>query len=151
MLALYRILMKDTEGDNARLTSVKSFIYALMYVDNGVFAGTGEEVAYACQQLGDIFASYKFEVQQVCTDDLKLQAEVDEKLNQNTNDTVNLLGMRWNKITDELSPRKLNLDPTATTKRAILSSVSKQYVAHGMQAPLLVLDYFCTRCSVMLH
>ena len=56
-------------------------IYSLMYVDNGTVTFNNDEyVSWSFKELPDIFQSYKFVVQQIATDDLSLQGEIDQNL-----------------------------------------------------------------------
>lgn len=145
MLALYRMLVTDAVDDPPPLRSLKSLMYALTYVDNGAVTGTPEEIKNAYENLSAIFSPYKFEVQQIGTNDDELQHRIDTEHNQETEKTINLLGLNWDRETDKLSTKPLNLDPSANTKRSVLSSVAKQYDIYGYHAPLLV------RAKIYLH
>lgn len=138
MMSLYKILCLDVECDDARLKSLKALMFSLMYVDNGAISGTTEDVTYAYTKLQSVFSPYKFEVQQLTTNDIDLQNTIDTDYEVDTSNDVKLLGLCWDRISDKLSTKPLNLDPTATTKRRILSSIAQQYDVFGFHAPLLV-------------
>lgn len=138
MLALYKLLCLDSSSDDSRLRRVKELIYALTYVDNGAFTGSRDEVMYTYEHLQSIFEPYKFEVQQVITNDQDLQNRFDNETQHNTERTVKVLGLNWDRHTDEFSTRKISLDKTANTKRKILSTIAQQYDIFGYHAPLLI-------------
>ena len=138
MLALYKILCIDAGNDDEKLKELKKMIYALIYVDNGACTGTPEMIRYAFNNLCKIFAPYKFAVQQITTNCTDIQAEVDESNDEITPKEVNLLGLKWNRETDTISTKKMDLDINASTKRQILSSIAQQYDPNGYQGPLLV-------------
>ena len=145
MMALYRILCVDSAEDDHRLKAMKYLMFALMYVDNGAVSGTSDDVNYAYNKLKSIFSPYKIEVQQLTTNDTALQNVIDENEGVTTETNVKLLGLNWNREEDTISTKRLNLNPEATTKRLILSTIAQQYDIYGFQAPLLV------RARLFLH
>lgn len=138
MMSLFKILCVDAETDEPRLKNLKLLMYSLMYVDNGAVSGTADDVEYAYVKLISIFFPYQFEVQQLTTNDLNLQCRIDEKQNINTDDTVKLLGLCWNRVRDTLSTKSINLNGEAVTKRLILSSIAQQFDMYGFHAPFMV-------------
>lgn len=73
MLSLYKILCVDSENDNQEIKVFKKLLYALIYMDNGAFSGDSEQVNWAYGQLPSVFSPYKFDLQQMTTNDLDLQ------------------------------------------------------------------------------
>ena len=73
MLALFKILVLDTEGDSETFKALKLLIYQLSYMDNCVVAcNNSTELLPAYHALENIFAPYKFGLQQFYTNDLSL-------------------------------------------------------------------------------
>ena len=136
MLGLYKILVMDTEMDSPFIKKLKLLIYQCMYMDNGALTTNDEnELIESYEQLNKIFNPYKFEIQQVQTNNIKLQSKIDES--NPTPDTVKLLGLIWNRVTDTLSTKPLELNKHANTKRLILKSIAEQYDNYHFNAPLL--------------
>lgn len=138
MMAMHQILCLDAACDEAQLRTLKSLIYSLTYVDNGAISGTASDIKYAYEKLQTIFSPYKFEVQQLTTNEITLQTTIDSINEDVTPTDVKLLGLVWNREKDLLSTKPLNFDVNARTKRSILSSIAKQYDVHGFHAPLMV-------------
>ena len=136
MLALYRILIIDTDKDDDGFKELKINIYDLAYMDDLAYsANESEELKDAYSRLGEIFTPYKFGLQQFVTNDSDLQKCIDDE--QETPKTVKILGLVWNRERDTLSTRKLILDKTASTKRTILSSLASNFDVYLFNGPLL--------------
>ena len=137
MIALYIILMKNTEDDSEELRKLKALIYSLTYVDNSaVTCNSKEELMWAYEQLGSIFNPHQFFLQQYCTNDPSLQATID--VNQDTTPrVVKLFGLAWDRENDTIFTGPLHLDPQAATKRAILSSIASNYDVFLINGPML--------------
>ena len=145
MLGLFKILCLDSANDDPQMKEFKRQLYALIYMDNGSISGNSEQVLWAYQNLGSVFNPYKFEVQQLVTNDSSIQELIDCAAGESTPNQVNLLGLNWHRGEDELSTQPLDLDPKADTKRKILTSVAKQYDLFGFQGPCL------NRARLFLH
>ena len=145
MLALYRILCEDSISDPPELREIKRKMYALIYMDNGAFTGTETEVVQFYNILDSIFNPYKFHVQQIMTDLPELQKTVDRERETVTTDSPKLLGLIWNRTTDQISCKSICLDPKANTKRTVLSSIAAQYDPLNIQGPCL------NRARLFLH
>lgn len=146
LLALYRILIMDSENDSERLKQLKRLIYQLAYMDNcAVSSDTEQELRWAYEQLQSIFEPYKFGLQQFVTNDSVLQAQVDEKENCTTAESTKLLGIKWNRASDTLSTHPINLNSNANTKRSILSSIASQFDLYNFNGPLM------NRSRLFLH
>ena len=138
MLALYKILMMDTDTDSDSLKTLKKSLYDMIYMDNGAYtANTESEVQEAYKQLATIFEPYKFEVQQCISNALNLQKFIDEKEEEETPEVVKLLGLDWDRSQDNLMVRKLELNEEAKTKRTILSTIASNFDLFNFAGPLL--------------
>ena len=137
MLGLYRILITDAENDSEFTKNLKKLIYQCIYMDNGAFTTNDEHtLSEAYHILISIFNPYKFEVQQVVTNDINVQANIDGEA-EPPPDQVKLLGLFWNRSQDTFSTSPINLNKKANTKRLILKSIAEQYDIHNFNAPLL--------------
>lgn len=137
MLGLYKLLCLDVENDDPKMKAFKKQLYALIYMDNGAVSGNVDEVQWAYQNLASVFAPYKFEVQQVVTNETTVQNIVDAETGDSTPEEVKLLGLNWHRKNDTLSTMPLQLDSEANTKRAVLASIAKQYDVFGFQSPCI--------------
>ena len=145
MLAMYRILCLDVSRNSPEEKEIKKRLYAFMYMDNGAYTGNSEQVGLVYNKLNEIFNPYKFEVQQLATSVTSLQQTIDSNLESETPGTVKLLGLKWNRFTDQLSNRQIELDPNANTKRLVLQSIASQYDPFNIQGPCL------NRARLFLH
>ena len=145
MLALYKILCIDIENDSDKLKDSKKLLYTLFYMDNGAFNGSAEDVKWMFNKLNSIFNPYKFDIQQITSNELSIQNEVDKSNEEITPDQVPLLGIRWNRISDKLSAKPIELNPNANTKRLILRSIASQFDLNNYQGPLL------NRARIFMH
>ena len=148
-LALYYILILDTEHDDEMLKSLKKLIYHLFFVDNGAITCNSQEyLIWAYKQLHQIFGKYKFEVQQVVTNSATVQASLEPQVTSEEaqcSDQIALLGCIWNKNTDTISPKCIQLDAKANTKRSVLSTIAAQYDLNNFQCPIM------NRAKLFLH
>ena len=133
MLCLYKILILDTENDSEELKKLKCKMYNLAYMDNVGYSSSCErELLYAYNNVKNIFSPYNFDLQQFYTNSSLVQQNIDE-----TPDSVNLLGMQWNRLEDTLTTKNMYLDPDASSKRLILKSIAKNYDLFNIYLPLL--------------
>ena len=138
MLALYKLLVVDSENDENYLKHVKRLIYHLIYVDNGAYTcNDRNELFSMIDVLPMIFNPYQFDIQQLVCNSVELQDQIDREYECNTDDEVKLLGSMYNRVNDKLSPQPLKLDNKAKTKREILSAINGVYDILGIYAPLL--------------
>jgi len=146
MLALYKILVVDSESDSDTMSNLKKLMYQLLYVDNGAVCADSEcELFQMYSNLEPIFSRYCFSVQQLRTNSIKLQNDVDLVSGAAEPQEVKLLGMLWNRTTDEIYSRAISLDVNARTKREILRSIASQFDIHNLNSPLL------NRSRLFLH
>ncbi|XP_068218540.1 uncharacterized protein [Palaemon carinicauda] len=137
MLSLYYILVFKEEKDKD-LSELKHLMYTLLYMDNGAITmETGESLEWAYNELPRIFAPYKFEVQQIITNDNSLQIKIDEDMKTQTPETTKLFGLAWDRVRDEIFTKPICLDGKATTKRAVLGTIASQFDIYGFNMPIL--------------
>ena len=95
MLALYRILILDTDTDDPHLLLLKQQIYHLIYMDNGAIStNTLGQLKENFNKLNNIFNPYKFHLQQFVTNSSELQTTLDESEETETPKVVKLLGIQ---------------------------------------------------------
>ena len=104
---------------------------------DSISADSGEELSSAYQALPKVFSPYKFEVQQLNSNNISLQAQIDEDFQQSTEKCVKLLGLTWDRMSDEIFTRPIKLDGNACTKRTILKSIASQFDIYNFNLPLL--------------
>ena len=138
MLGLYKILMIDIDNDSEEIKDLKQQIYHLIYVDNGaITANTLSELEFKFKQLNRIFNPYQFELQQYVTNHTELQNAIDKKEEVDTEVSTKLLGVRWDRVKDELSTKAMKLNENANTKRQILKSIAENFDPEGYNLPVL--------------
>lgn len=133
MMAMYKILILDTENDCVRLKSLKRDIYSLIYMDNGsVTTDDVEDLDWAYHNLGSIFSPYRFDLQQYFTNCASLQ-----KTLKQTAEECPLFGLIWNTTADTLTTKKKILNEEANTKRKILKSIAENFDPFQFDAPIM--------------
>ena len=138
MLALYKILMLDTINDDEETKLLKKQVYHLIYVDNGACSANSPlELRDKFVKLNSIFNPYQFELQQYVTNDSKLQLAIDQKEKTDTAEESKLLGVIWNRVTDNLATKPMKLNINANTKRQILKSIAENFDPEGYNLPVL--------------
>ena len=146
MLALYKILILDTQFDDREVSELKRSIYSLSYMDNCAISTNDRfKLNWAYSQIPSIFSHYGFNLQQFVTNDSELQDKIDSYYKVETPITVKLLGVQWNRNTDTLSTKSIMLQTQAVTKRQILSSIATQFDLFGFNGPVL------NRSRLFLH
>ena len=145
MYALYHILVSQHTGDRM-LKELKVLIYSLIYMDNGaITANDPEYLRWSFEQLPDIFQPYKFELQQLVTNNLDLQGTIDQNLDKDTPCQGKLFGLTWDRISDHIFTRPIQLDSLAKTKREVLRTIASQFDIFGFNMPLF------NRCRLFMH
>ena len=138
MISLYYILVMETNRDSSQLKDLKHLMYNLLYMDNGAIASDSiEQLRWAYGKLRDIFSPYQFDVQQVVTNDFKLQEVINGELSENPAEVVKLFGLEWNRKTDTINAKQINLESSANTKRLILKSIASQFDIFNFSIPIL--------------
>jgi len=140
MLALYRILILDSHGDE-KVKHLTEAVYNSIYMDNGSYSCADPSLlTWAIDELVKIFGKYQFSLQQFATNSAEVQAHIDERTGTDSNfdQDVKLFGMHWNRSNDSLVPIKINLDMNANTRRTILSSLNTVYDVFGLYIPMLL-------------
>ena len=144
-MALYIILMTNVDGDEEELRKLKTLVYSLTYVDNAaVTANDKETIVWMHGRLKSLFEPYQFYLQQYNTNCLSLQDTIDNG-QEETPQVVKLMGLMWDRSADTLTTRPLHLDPEASTKRTILSSIASNYDLFQYNGPLL------NRARIYMH
>lgn len=138
MLALYKILMLDNYDCTADIIELKRSVFHNIYMDNGAYStNNSDKLLNSFQVLPDIFEPYKFQLQQYVTNLPSLQGKIDERFKTETPSVVKLLGMLWDRVSDNLMPHEINFNIRADTKRLVLQSINSVYDIFGIYAPLL--------------
>ena len=138
MISLYYILVLESEHDHPDLKNLKHSMYNLFYMDNGALsADSNLELENAYEKLKSIFSPYKFSVQQICTNDLKLQDMISEETGEQPTDCVKLLGLMWDRHRDVIYTKPICLDRGANTKRSILKSIASHFDLYNFNMPIL--------------
>ena len=145
MISLYKILIMDSIHDDKKVRDFKILLYHLLYMDNGAVTGDSQYIKWAYSNLESVFAPYKFSLQQMVTNDVDLQTEIDNDSKEVAPENVKLLGLNWNRKNDKLSVQSSPLNSEAKTKRAILSSIAEVYDIFNIQGPCL------NRARLFLH
>jgi len=144
MLGLYYMLVLQPENDPRKL-ELKKMIYDLFYVDNGAIATDDENfMVWAWSELERIFAPFGFALQQFSTNSSALKSSLQPEESKFP-EVTKLLGLNWNTVNDTLETAKLNLDPSAVTKRQILSTIASNFDLYNFCGPLL------NRARIFLH
>ena len=145
MISLYYILVIQSSND-VRVDNLKKLMYSLLYMDNvAVTASSFDELYWAYQQTAEIFKPYHFGVQQLVTNDSHLQQDIDGQCGTETPEVNMLLGLHWNRMTDEVYTRQICLNSEANTKRLVLQSIASQFDVFGFNLPLF------NRCRLFMH
>ena len=140
LLGLFKILVMDAQCDSDFLKSLKSLLYQCLYMDNGAITmNSKEELEVAYKSLPSIFNPYGFTLQQMVTNDVSLQAQInaEHKVESPTPEAVKLLGASWDRTSDTISTQPICLDASANTKRQILSTIASQYDIYNFNGPIM--------------
>ena len=138
MLALYRMLILDTENDDEETIKFKQLVYNNIYMDNGlVSSGSAEILESYYNKLPFIFEDYKFSLQQFATNNVELQSKIDSDEGSITNATIKFFGMQWYREIDSLGPLPINLDQAADSKRKVLASLNSVYDLLNVYGPIV--------------
>ena len=141
LLGLFKILVLDTEDDPDYLKDLKNLIYQLTYMDNcALSVDDSETLLKYYNELNSIFNPFQFNLQQFMTNDCNLNEQLESK-----DEVSKLLGILWNRNTDTLYTKPIDLDFNANTKRKVLSSVASQFDIFNYNGPIL------NRSRVFVH
>ena len=138
MISLYYILIMNSENDDVRLKECKRLIYSLIYMDNGAYScGDLETLQWAYSVLPKVFEPFHFSVQQMVTNDASLQSRIDEDMKIGTPVDSKLFGLTWNRVSDEIFTKPINLNFDASTKREVLTTIAAQFDIFGFNLPIM--------------
>ena len=115
-------------------------------MDNGAYTcSSTEELNEVYQILPSIFEKYKFPLQQFVTNDSSLQERIDAETLHETPTEVKLLGIQWDRNSDQIYTLPLKLDINASTKRNVLRSIASNFDIFNFNGPIL------NRARIFLH
>ena len=139
LLSLYYLLIIDDTSTNCpKFIDFKKQLYHCLYMDNGAYTSNcPEQVSWACNSLEKVYQPFGFETQQILTNNIALQDEIDKQTDTVAPVKVNLLGLEWDRSNDKLSCKNLSLDREACTKRTILKSIASNFDIFNINMPLL--------------
>lgn len=143
-VALHKFLIEDQESNNLsmiendKLRELKKLIYNGAYVDN-LFCGANDlpSLEYIHDKSVKLFDKNRFPLQQFCTNHMPFQTKLDFMHNEQTDIEIKILGMTWNRETDEISAPTYRMDEKASTKRQVLRELNRNYDLLGTKIPLL--------------
>ena len=98
---------------------------------------SSEQLAEYSRVLTQIFSAYQLQLQQYITNCDALQKELDSKCDESTAECVKLLGMEYDRTHDRISTIKLKLNPSASTKREVISTIASNYNPLQINGPLM--------------
>ena len=146
MIALYKMLILDTDNDDEETVQLKKLIFNNIYMDNGLVSANSVAILVShYHKISDIFEGYKMTLQQFASNDSNLQSLIDNDFETKTENTIKFFGMQWNRDVDTLGPLPIKLDPTSNTKRKILSTLNAVYDLFNLYGPIL------NRAKIFLH
>jgi len=123
MLALYKLLIVDSEDSTSNEIDLRKLVYSLTYMDNSGFTINDQSyLLWTKNYITSLFEKYKFGLQQWTVNDSLLQTNLDKETTEETAETVKLLGLLWNRERDTLCTESIVLDEEADSKRKILKS-----------------------------
>ena len=144
MISLLKILLLDIENDSEELVTFKEHLFTLLYVDNGGVSSNDREFILTIKdKLNAVYNPYQFYLQKYAVNLPELQTKLDLEESKSDPDlepmpdVVKLLGVYWNRISDEIGPKKPYLDPSANSKRKILAAINGVYDILGIYLPIL--------------
>ncbi|XP_068202978.1 uncharacterized protein [Palaemon carinicauda] len=138
MISLFYILIINSDKDDDKLKECKKLIYSLTYMDNGAYSCDNlDTLQWAYSVLPKVFESFKFSVQQLITNDISLQSRIDKDMKIETPIENKLFGLTWNRISDEIFTKPINLNADASTKREVLTTIAAQFDIFGFNLPLM--------------
>ncbi|XP_068214773.1 uncharacterized protein [Palaemon carinicauda] len=138
MISLFYILIINSDKDDDKLKECKRLIYSLTYMDNGAYSCDNlDTLQWAYSVLPKVFESFKFSVQQLITNDISLQSRIDKDMKTETPIENKLFGLIWNRISEEIFTKPINLNADASTKREVLTTIAAQFDIFGFNLPLM--------------
>ncbi|XP_066984524.1 uncharacterized protein [Macrobrachium rosenbergii] len=143
MLGLYYILILNASDEDPELTEIRKSLYDLSYMDNLSYTSNSEDDLIKALKLAtEVFNKYGFELQQFNTNSPNVSKQYQL---QSEKDCEKLFGLYWDTKNDTIKTRKLYLDPTANTKRKVLSTFQSNFDPFGINIPIL------NRARLFLH
>ena len=139
LCALHYILIKNAQNDNPHLREMKKKLRFLTYMDNlGFTSSSPSEMEEAYTGSIDIFKEFGFQLQKFATNLEDLQSRIDSDHEVRTPSDIKLFGLIWNRLNDSFVTNEFKLNPSARTKRSIVSTVHEQYDLLGIVLPFIM-------------
>ncbi len=126
------------QNEAKKLLQLRKMIYHGSYVDN-IFVGCNskDKLRYIHDKSSEIFEANMFPLQQFVTNDADYQIELDRIHDETTTEVVNVLGMKWNRVTNQISAPVHKMNVNVSTKRQILKELNSNYDLMNMNLPVL--------------
>jgi len=123
-------------------TTISHDMKSNLYVENVISGGaTEEEVVSYYKEARSIMSSAKMHLRSWSSKSVKLNAIATEDGVNDDSQSVNMLGLRWNTTTDELSlavKSTISTHDHLVTKRKVLKDLSKVFDLLGFAVPVVV-------------
>ena len=130
-------------------TTISHDMKSNLYVENVISGGaTEEEVVSYYKEARSIMSSAKMHLRSWSSKSVKLNAIATEDGVNDDSQSVNMLGLRWNTTTDELSlavKSTISTHDHLVTKREVLQDLSKVFDPLGFAAPVV------TRANILMQ
>ena len=119
-------------------------IYNSAYMDNLSYSSDDhDDLCYSYDYSIGLFERFGFGLQQFNTNNKELNSKISDE--SSPCDQTKLLGLNWDVNNDSLSCKKFFLNPDASTKREILSTLNSNYDPLGLALPIF------NRAKLFLH
>ena len=133
MMTIYYILIINNADIDQNISNM---LFNLCYMDNLAYSASNtSQMLEAYEASCTLFNKYKFNLQKFATNNPELR----DKFPSTEKDSLihNLLGISWNVEKDVLFNGKAYLNPDASTKRQILSTINSNFDLFGIFIPIL--------------
>ena len=123
-------------------TTVSHDIKSNLYIDNIITGGTTEQTVVSyCREACSIMSSANMNLRSWLSNSVELKTIAAQDNVSDDSQSVDILGLKWNPTTDELS---LAAKPTIlthdylVTKKEVLQDISKTFDPLGLAAPVVI-------------
>ena len=140
----YMLVLQPTEDSRLSELKKKTNLLSNLHGQRN-YHWSLEKLYWSYKQLPGIFKTYRFDIQQLVTNEITLQEEIDKDAENDTPFTNKLFGVTWDKSTDEIFTTPICLNSDARTKRSILQTIGNQFDIFGFNMPLF------SRCRLFMH
>jgi hypothetical protein len=136
--ALYKMLIENSKNDSEILRELKTAIYHGSYADNiYVTCNDFSELKFSYNESIKIFQQHNMPLQQFLTNHSEFQEELKNTHNENPEKQVKLLGMLWERESDNININKVHFNENANTKRQIVACINSAYDLINLHLPIL--------------